>query len=474
MSDFILEYDILESIASYSNSLGKRSMEYSTSLEYKIIGGISSVTGPSSGYLESASDSVRDKINALKLKSEAFYRFSEQITNLLELAQQTDQEVADAIAAQREFFLEHHESLRIEDWKAKLLGLAVDIKNGIPFLGTIADLLAGLDTILESLQDSIKHWYECGGGKQIADLVLSVAEVGLSIVILTTAVAALALPGVGFFAACGAIGAGIAYINSLTNVATSLRAVEAAIDGNPAWALVYGKQDKLSDVLRQTNFGNGTFNTITNLSANAIDVTEIFCDVVGFAEIGVGVAKLFKKNGWKLLKNKGSMNFSDLNHGKKNGIVTLESNIKQGYANAGNSWSFLDFKVNKTEYTEIGEQLASIKDIRSYKKLMNEKGIKVVIDKKGKILPTNVAAGFNYSTGQVIIRNKPSLISLYHEGFHAQQYLELGVDKYISIGRLAREEYVYENIVKSNLFNEAELAHSEWYINKLRATLGGQ
>lgn len=136
--------------------------------------------------------------------------------------------------------------------------------------------------------------------------------------------------------------------------------------------------------------------------------------------------------------------------------------------------SSIDYRKINTKYTDSGERLASINDIRIYKKRMNENGIKVVVDKSGKILPSNVAAGFDYNTGQVVIRNNPSLVSLYHEGFHAQQYIELGKDEYISIGRLAREEYVYENIVSSDMFNEAELAHSEWYINKLRMESGGK
>jgi hypothetical protein len=331
MSDFILEYNILESIATNSKSLGKRSKEYSEKLESKIISGIDCVAGPSSGYLMSASDSVRDKINALKLKSDAFYHFADQISNLLEVAEQIDQEVADAIAAQREFFLDHHESLRIADWKAALLGLIVDIKNSIPLLGTIADVLEGLNAVFESLEDSIKHWYECEGGKYVVQAIGSVVAAAVAVTLFVVA-----FPVSGFFAVCGAIGAGIAAVNAITNVATSFRAADAAIDGNPAWAVIYGKQDKLSDVLRQTNFGSGVFNDLSNFSGGALDATETFCDVVGFAELGKNAIKLFKGDAFKLLKNKGSMNFSDLKNGSKSDIVDLKNNILEGYADSKN------------------------------------------------------------------------------------------------------------------------------------------
>ncbi len=99
----------------------------------------------------------RYKINALKLKSDAFYHFADQILNLLEVAEQIDQEVADAITASKRVFFGSSQSLRIDDWKAKLLGLIVDIKNSIPLLDTIADILEGLKAVFEALEDSIKH-----------------------------------------------------------------------------------------------------------------------------------------------------------------------------------------------------------------------------------------------------------------------------------------------------------------------------
>lgn len=173
MSDFILEYDMLESIAVYSKCLGKYAEEYGESLEYKVIGGIANVTGHSSGYLQNAGDSVMDKVKALKQKSDTFYHYAEQITNLREVAERTDQEVADAIAAQRGYFLDHHESQRLDDWKVKLLGLLVDIKIRNRLLKSIADLLTGSNIINEALKDSIRHWYECGKGKQFISPIVS-------------------------------------------------------------------------------------------------------------------------------------------------------------------------------------------------------------------------------------------------------------------------------------------------------------
>jgi hypothetical protein len=163
MSDFILEYDILESIAKHSNSLGKRAEEYKESLENRMLSGIGNITGPSSRYLLNASDSISDKINDLKQKSETFYNFAKQISNLLKVAEQIDQEVADAISAQREYLLEHHESLRIQNFKVRLLELLVEVENLIPLLSIIAASLRELEVKQESLEDVIKNWYKKQG-----------------------------------------------------------------------------------------------------------------------------------------------------------------------------------------------------------------------------------------------------------------------------------------------------------------------
>lgn len=128
----------------------------------------------------------------------------------------------------------------------------------------------------------------------------------------------------------------------------------------------------------------------------------------------------------------------------------------------------MDYQVVDRQFTNSGMRVASVKEVRSYKKMMRKQGIQVSVDLKGKRLPEGIAAGFEYTTGEIVIRKNPTLLSLQHEGLHARQWLEIGQEKYTNIGRLAREEYVYKNLVNSGLLNKAELRHSEWYIQKVR------
>ena len=93
----------------------------------------------------------------------------------------------------------------------------------------------------------------------------------------------------------------------------------------------------------------------------------------------------------------------------------------------------------------------------------------MVVDKKGTVLYGNKAAGFDYSTGTIYIRKKLGVVDLYHEGYHAEQYLNVGKENYINLGSLNREEYVYQRIMEnSNLFNAVELNAATNYINSLR------
>ena len=136
--------------------------------------------------------------------------------------------------------------------------------------------------------------------------------------------------------------------------------------------------------------------------------------------------------------------------------------------------SVTDYLIKNREYTESGMRIASIKEVRNYKKTMNNQGIKVVVDVKGNKLPNGMAAGFNYKTGEIVIRKKPSMLSLQHESFHAKQWLDIGKEEYNKLTTLEKEEYVFKNLVDSKLLNEAELSHSEWYIKKVRNEVGGK
>ncbi|MGE7753339.1 zincin-like metallopeptidase toxin domain-containing protein [Lysinibacillus fusiformis] len=117
-----------------------------------------------------------------------------------------------------------------------------------------------------------------------------------------------------------------------------------------------------------------------------------------------------------------------------------------------------------------GQRLMSVRELKTFKSEMSANNIKVVIDKKGNILPSNAAAGFNPELGQIVLRREPTALSALHESYHAQQWRQLGKENYLKQSTLEREEYVYNEIMrKKDKFSEEEILFSQRYIYKLRS-----
>nr|WP_260866539.1 zincin-like metallopeptidase toxin domain-containing protein [Paenibacillus xylanexedens] len=125
-------------------------------------------------------------------------------------------------------------------------------------------------------------------------------------------------------------------------------------------------------------------------------------------------------------------------------------------------------KVNK-QTNSIGETYATRKEVKQFKKKWEQSGIPVIVDKKGKILIGDYQAAFDYGGGKIFIKKNPTVVNLYHEGYHAEQWLDIGKDAYMKLSRLEREEHVFEQIMKNqHLFDDASIKHSIEYINSLR------
>jgi hypothetical protein len=52
----------------------------------------------------------------------------------------------------------HFIKIRFDDWKADILNWLLGIKNKVPFLEVLGNILSAVQTLLESCLDSIKYW----------------------------------------------------------------------------------------------------------------------------------------------------------------------------------------------------------------------------------------------------------------------------------------------------------------------------
>ncbi len=217
------------------------------------------------------------------------------------------------------------------------------------------------------------------------------------------------------------------------------------------------KLDKTSKLSESVNFIQGTKNVITldKYKQSADMLNNILMPKNQFAYAGRNIVDSFSdSNALKQAKEK---------------LFTHQFAESTGEVNKATSGADLDFRKVNIQTNEIGETLATRKEIRAYKKEWGELGIKVNIDKKGTILPNNVEAAFDFVNGDIYLKKKPSVINMHHEGFHAEQWLDIGKEQYMNLSRLEREEYVFEQVMKNkHLFDKASIDHSIEYIERLR------
>ncbi len=136
----------------------------------------------------------------------------------------------------------------------------------------------------------------------------------------------------------------------------------------------------------------------------------------------------------------------------------------------------IDFKLweeipvsGQNKLTTDGLRIMSIKDIKKFKSEMNLNNIKVIMDKKGTILPEKAVGGFNPNTGQIVLRPDASYLSVVHESYHAKHFGELGKENYMKLSTLEKEEYVYREIMKNKgELSIEEIYEAQRYIFKLR------
>ncbi|PEO49781.1 hypothetical protein CN559_09520 [Bacillus pseudomycoides] len=82
----------------------------------------------------------------------------------------------------------------------------------------------------------------------------------------------------------------------------------------------------------------------------------------------------------------------------------------------------LDFKEwedmpvsGQVKIASNGQRIISIRNLKRFTKEMNAKNIKVIIDTKGKILPSFADGGFDPKTGQIVLKKEPTYLSAMHE-----------------------------------------------------------
>lgn len=289
-----LNYGDLSRAISNTNNLASELDDYCDSLSRKVQSKMYSVEGGISSALNAADYFINNKIRDLRTKSSNARNLSQKINGLLGTAKRVDSDVKATIESNQKNLFSKHAELRPSNAQLYLTSFLSDMKK-VPVLGA---LISGGEEVgkgLNNLKNEIRYWYKCEGLKELIGIVLSVVGTVLAVVAVVVAVVTLGSTILAVIVGvAGIIGAVIGYVNSVTNVVTSFQAYQAATGGHPGQAMIYAGQDKLSDVLRDTNYHNKEWNRGTNIAATSLDVTEAVCGVISIVD---GINQT-----WKALK----------------------------------------------------------------------------------------------------------------------------------------------------------------------------
>lgn len=344
MSSVTIDYDRLNDISRYASNAASRMDDYINDLSGKVMGKYSGITGGATSKTQDSAYYVSQKISQLKNKKTQYSSFATAVSTFSSNAQEIDRDVARKIRAAKDEFVDKHDYVDV-NWWTELESFYIDLKNSCPLLNALGQLNDYITSINESLWSELKYLYKCGGGKEMVGVVLAIGGAVLAVV---GAICSLVPPICGIVAICAAIGAVIAAVNAITNVVTSVVAMDKKKNGDLAWSKIYGDRDTLQDVLRETNFGNGTLNWMSYGTAALLDITKLVCDAVAIY------------NGIKNVKNV----FKEIKISAKKGKVGFATRLKQYVFN---SKHYSSTKNKTVKWRDILQKRGNIRTLRGYK-----------------------------------------------------------------------------------------------------------
>lgn len=276
-----LNYRELSQAASGSEKLANALDDYCDSLSKKVQKKMYDVTGGMSSALNTADYYVDQKIRNLRGKSSNARSLAKKISHLLGTAKRVDSDVKATIEANQKNLFEKHADLRPSSARLHLTSFLCGAKK-VPVIGALIGFGEDVGRGYKKLKNEIRCWYKQEGGKELVGIVLSAVAAVLAVVAVVCAVVFTGGTILAVIAGvAGFIGALIGVVNAVTNIVTSVQAYEAATGGHPGRAKIYAGQDKLSDVLRDTNYRDRNRNHASNAAATGLDLTETVCDMIG-------------------------------------------------------------------------------------------------------------------------------------------------------------------------------------------------
>ena len=280
MSTVAISYRSLRDSSNEANAVARRLNQYGDSLYRNVYNKLNQYGGEWTENINSAIQRTNEKINSLHEQANRYQSYSYKLTSLQDECRSVDRAVRSKVS---ELTLDYKQSHGIRNSVLENFINYFNTKfNNDSWLGRAwSDLKNKFETGMKKLKDSIKEWYNYGGGKQlIKGVISSISEIAL-------AVAAILAPGASLLAI---IGGQIVIANALVNLRNEMQAYAHTSNGDPAMAKRRSDLDTLTDTIRTDSDDKNA-----HLIANGLDILKYICDASSFLHS----AKDLVKNGYK-------------------------------------------------------------------------------------------------------------------------------------------------------------------------------
>lgn len=326
MSTVAISYGSIGDASKEAKDVAKKLEKYADSLYNSIYKKLDRYGGPLSENISSAKSALSRKSDQLRTEADKYEAYAASLTGLREECKRVDSAVHSKVSQLTAQFKQNHgirNSCVENTINYFCTGLVNSTSAGRWLSGKFDQVEAGKSY----LKESIKEWYNYGGGKEwIKGSLVAIAEVALGVLAIVGAIAAFMTGGALLVMIAGVVGGIIAVANGVTNFVNEQRAYSYTQNNDPATGRRKSDLNTLTDTIR-TESDDKTLHAV----AMGIDIVNFACTVVTVVSSGMDIVK----KGYKWLTG-GSGKFSDLKRlfsidSLKSFGSSLKTKVMQGF-----------------------------------------------------------------------------------------------------------------------------------------------
>ncbi len=438
MSIAVISYDSLADASGEASAVAQKLGKYSESLYNSVYNKLNKYDGDWTSNLSVASTRINNKISELNDEQIKYETYSSNLSNLINECITTDKAVKSKVSSLTASFKEAH-GIRNSSIENAISNFFTSIGNGTVLGRWLGEAKDTCEAKMSYLKDSIKEWYNYGGGKE---LIKGVASAYLGYLIAALAIASVFITGGAALTVWAVVVKVATVVSSLIAISGCMynsyneyRAYSATQNGDPATGRRRSNINSVQDYLRSSfKYYDSDYYDPENENesyqkyyreegkrnefiATGIDTVKLACDTIQIAD---GASKLLK-NGYKWIygsnKDLKDITMGDISPKKmlgdfKNKIIdtgkSIKSSIMFSVKEFGNSSDKLGVlkgwggQITSTGKQAIGNVAQNLKgeyfDFKNLDGTLNEKSALKSIKNMISIPKEFIDKGFNKST----------------------------------------------------------------------------